>query len=539
MTSSIRPSDAGGTAARQGFKYQDHIAVQCLLKMFIDPVAVRVECETADDIVYVSSPGGAFTYEYIQVKTTEGDKKWSFVEITKLDGKKKDSSLIQKSLLCDINGGIAKFRIVSKRGLYHNLEFLTIEHDQRISDADAIELGAKLAKKFKATKSVSGRDMDYWAKNCTWNIAGETNHIEAQNRTALAQIAEAQGYHPTYTQLKHIYHKLLSIADAAAVASRVREPKKKIITQADLMSWLAQELKATEKENIKTSKPYLSKPEPFLVEFHEFDDNSIKKSFKGYDVQYDFEEWRSKEFAEHLVDWLPEFALKPSELVSLGHHNARQLLARAQAKVSHSRVQRDAIIAELILHAILRTTLSSEPIACKVFYIEDGNFSVFGNAHIVHYPPPNTDELWLGQAKLIPVLQHQLILEEVSTNLALAINKAALSKEREIVVTLREANHLLPITQQLEQALMKNAKTEDLLKVLCFPIMLAYDSTALSKGYSPDYIEDLKLEIENIYKGFHSRLPPSISKIRVVVFLIPIENIKKLTENFDKACGRS
>jgi hypothetical protein len=42
-------SDAGGVAARQGFKYQDHVAAFFVLAMIDDERLLRVECESADD----------------------------------------------------------------------------------------------------------------------------------------------------------------------------------------------------------------------------------------------------------------------------------------------------------------------------------------------------------------------------------------------------------------------------------------------------------------------------------------------------------
>ena len=70
MMSITSLSDAGGPAARQGFKYQDHVAVSFIFKMLQDSNYSQVECETADDIVAVSQCAGQIVNEYIQVKMT-------------------------------------------------------------------------------------------------------------------------------------------------------------------------------------------------------------------------------------------------------------------------------------------------------------------------------------------------------------------------------------------------------------------------------------------------------------------------------------
>lgn len=148
MVSIPRPSNKGGPAARQGFKYQDHVAVMFILKMLRDSSYLQVECETADDIVGVRLQAGETVNEYIQVKTTEKDSKWNLKESTALDSKKVDSSLFQKSLKCDIRLGRACFRIVSKRDIAKVLEDFSTELDKRITPDAATAQGTKLAKKF-------------------------------------------------------------------------------------------------------------------------------------------------------------------------------------------------------------------------------------------------------------------------------------------------------------------------------------------------------------------------------------------------------
>lgn len=538
MSTNSKATNKGGPAARQGFKYQDHVAAQLLLRMLIDRYALRVECETADDIVYVSQPLGIETFEYVQVKTTENNHKWSYTEITALDNKKKETSLVQKSLLCDTCIGNAKFRIVTKRGVYKDLEFLTLEYTQRKSPALGKSLGARLVKKFKSTISKNGRDLSYWANNCIWQIAGEVLHLEAQNLKDLSEFCEKLDFVLPHSQLKILYEKILEIADNAAVANAISEPDKKIIKKEILHSWLQNTLADFKKLSKPYAKPYRESPERFLVEFHSFFDSNIPKGVRGFDVEYDFEEWRCADFAKHLTHWLPEFALKPSELVAFGHHNAISLISKAYTKLAPGKVEQEKIIGEIILHSLLRTILSSEPIACKVFYVENGSFSSFGNAHIVHNSPPNSDELWLGQAKLVAASDYKIAIDELAMNLESAITKATLAKEKDIIVSLREANHLMPVTQQLDDALANNAKLEDLLKVLCFPIMLAYDSTTLSKGFSENYLDLLKVEIIEIYQKITSKFSGKIDKIKVVVFLVPIECAKTLAENFRKECEK-
>jgi len=100
--------------------------------MLRDSSYSQVECETADDIVAVFHCSGERVNEYIQVKTTEGDKKWNWNEVIALDGSKADSSLLHKSLKCDVRPGLARFRLVTKRDVAKILEGFKTELDKRV-----------------------------------------------------------------------------------------------------------------------------------------------------------------------------------------------------------------------------------------------------------------------------------------------------------------------------------------------------------------------------------------------------------------------
>jgi Cap4 dsDNA endonuclease len=215
-------SNAGGVAARQGFKYQDHVAAHFVLAMIADARLKRVECETADDIVLAWQEDAAEFSEYVQVKTTENDKKWSQGEITKRANTKAKgpTSLVEKSLLCDTGAPNALFRIVSRRGVNKTLTCLTLPRDSQQRVTAAAELGTKLAKKF-STKSKNGNDLAFWTKRTVWQVAGELASLKATNQQYLANLAETFGTNPTHSHADAIYNDLLRMVDDAANASKI------------------------------------------------------------------------------------------------------------------------------------------------------------------------------------------------------------------------------------------------------------------------------------------------------------------------------
>jgi len=537
MTSVTSLSDSGGPAARQGFKYQDHVAVSFIFKMLRDSNYSQVECETADDIVAVFHNAGQVVNEYIQVKTTESDNKWNVTEITALDGVKINSSLLHKSLKCDVRLGLARFRIVTKRDVAKVLEGFKKEIDKRILPDVTTARGEKLRKKFKTFVSPQKRDFSYWAENCVCQVYGDVEALEAVNMKALFQIAEGLGNRPNYTQQLAIYGEFLEIADKAATASVKTAAASKIILRDPTMAHLKRLLDEADDKSSTTSKPYKKLPEPFLVEFHANTKDGLLHSFSGFDVRYALQKWRHENFAKHLIEWLPEFSLKASEIVNILAHNAEAILARSINAFSDTEIPRDRLTAELILHAILRSRQNSEPVACKVFYKSAGKLSEFGNAHIVQIPGQD-DQLWLGLARLIAANDMDATLTQICAILDKTISETVLSAEREIVISLREPLHHQPKADVFNQALHRNSPVDDMLNVLCFPILLTYDSDALASGWLADYVKKLKTEIETHFSTFTSKLPTNIKQVKVLVFLLPMESVEQLTKAFNARCEK-
>jgi len=529
------PSNKGGPAARQGFKYQDHVAVSFIFKMLRDSTYVQVECETADDIVAVFQCSGQTVYEYIQVKTTEGNHKWNWKEVTDLEGKKAESSLLQKSLKCDVRPGIARFRIVTKRDVATILEGFKTELGKRVLPDATTERGAALLKKFKKSRSPQNRDFSYWAENFVWQVYGEVDALAAINVNKLAKLAEHYGNRPNYNQLKGIYDEFLELADKAATADVKTDAATKIIHRETTLALLRQRLDEADAVATSTSKPYKVRPDPFLVEFHASTEEELLRSVTAFDVRYSLKKWRCDGLAKHLIEWLPEFSLKASEIVNIQAHNAEAIIARSICAFNDNDLPRDRLVAELILHAILRGRANSEPIACKVFYKTAGKLSEFGNAHIVQEPGQN-DQLWLGFARLIQAGSMDSTLKQICEVLDATISDAALSAEREIIIALREPHHHLPKAETFNQALHRNSPVDDMLNVLCFPILLTYDSVALASGWLADYVNNLKSEIVDHYSALKAQLPENLEQVKIAVFLVPMESVAKLIKAFNDRC---
>ena len=111
--------------------------------------------------------------------------------------------------------------------------------------------------------------------------------------------------------------------------------------------------------------------------------------------------WRCVPFAEHLIEWLPEYAL-PEEELSVTHANMYVKLKQAAVRVYTSeKYKKRGEAGEIALHAICRDYFGTLPISNRVFYKSASNDVVkaFDMVH-ARFPDNGGVELWLGESKL-------------------------------------------------------------------------------------------------------------------------------------------
>lgn len=530
-------SDAGGVSARLGFKYQDHVAAMFVLQMIGDRRMVQVECETSDDITLLHRRGSETFREYVQVKSTDRDKKWTFKEITDRDpaGRDRPTSLAEKSLLTDTDGANARFRVVARRSV-NNTASALLDPVEKRDPAGAIQaLAVKLRAKHSSTASAMGHDLDYWAMNAHWEVLPGVDHVELKNLQAISVMAESAGANPTNSHAKAIYSDLLQMTDAAAVASR-KHPEMKTITREQAVTWWDKHLADTSAAQARTSKPYRTKGDRFFAEIHRVEDASFRRSSSGYDARYERKVWRSQQLARHLADWVPELTLKASELVEITALNMREKLEAGLRTVQAERSLDVAnLLAETLLHAVLRHWFGSEPVPCKLFHRSIHGDKVTKNAHLVH--GEQGDELWIGRTHIFDEKDPAPLFARIFAELTDALDTELLVEERGIILQLREPQHYTD--HAIGAALSPGAPIDDFIRILCLPILVAYESEVLSRGHANDYEAHLMAELSQLGAGVTGNLPVSVEEVRVHVFLIPVENLSVLQDQFAENLGLS
>lgn len=523
-------SDAGGIAARKGFRIQDHVAARLALEMLQDSTILQLECETGDDVVLRRMEAGQTVIEYIQVKTTEIDAKWSIKELTTRIDSKQGSSICEKSLLCDKHGEIAWFRFVSTRAVSTRLQPFRRPRTKRTNYTGLAGLITSFSSKYKTVKSASGRTLADWASNMLWEVEGEEEALISRNINALLKLSSGQGVNPSYEAMDEVYREL---------ADKVRtmgdrpsaEAEEKVWTRQDCLKWWASQVDAMRTAANSNVKVYqISNVPQFFSEICSMDEEAIQRALYAYDVEFDGDVWRRDELIDHLLDWLPEIALPPQTLANFNHLAARRLPGEAlKALDRHGSTDIRQLIAALMLHAILRHHFGAEPIACRIFFLVGGAMRA-SSAHIVQLP--DGDEIWLGRSRLVTASSHETVIGEVITELRTALTRDVLKEERDIILQLREPRHLRD--DKLDTILSKTGKTSDLLRVMRLPLLVAYDSAILGAGFDAGYLEKIKGEVKNEYVRIKALLGGELTSVQISLFLVPVECSDTLAQDFEK-----
>ncbi|HEY0149641.1 MAG TPA: Hachiman antiphage defense system protein HamA [Allosphingosinicella sp.] len=535
LTSLINPetaSDAGGVAGRRGQKFQDHVAASLVIDMLADPAIVQIECETADDVTIRWIADGATANEYVQVKTTDGDSKWNARELLARSEGRAGTSIAERSLACDTHLGDPSFRLVTIREPRGTLAHFKIPRADRSGRASSLAAAvASFEKKYPKFKSANGRTLAYWASQLLWQVEPSMEKLADRNRLELLKLAAQHGERPHFSEIEEAYAQLLGIVIDAGDASRVHAPGAKSISRADAQRWWRDQVARFAAETRRTIKVYRVRTEEFFSEFHCASGPSPNRSLSAYDVEYDGGQWRCHELVEHLLDWIPEVVLPPAVLANLDQLSARGLLTRAvEACEAHGGVATKELLAELLLHAILRHHHRSEPIACKIFHMTDGRLT-FGSAHVVL--DASGDQLWLGQSRLTTAVDRDSMPAAVAAALRAGLDRDVLRRERKIIVQLRHPAHLSE--HDLGRSMAANGKIDDLLSVLHVPLLIAYDSEVLAEGFNEEYLDRLRREAGEVYAALEVELGTDFREIRVHIFLIPIECAKTLAGIFEAA----
>lgn len=237
----LAPLESGGTRARQGFSFQDHVSARFCLDMLSDTSLAEVWCETQDDITLLWRGSDGFVPEFVQAKTNDLDQLWSVAELCKREGQRTGSSIVERSLANDRCREECRFRIITTQGVKKELDVLTHPIDsayRKTRSADIAGLEANLLKRVGDFRSPNGNCWGFWLRHALLQHEHSEDSVRHSNLLKLHAVLEDIGYFVTSDLFRELYQRLLAKVSEAAKADWRINPGKKRIERKALLDWL-------------------------------------------------------------------------------------------------------------------------------------------------------------------------------------------------------------------------------------------------------------------------------------------------------------
>lgn len=274
---------------------------------------------------------------------------------------------------------------------------------------------------------------------------------------------------------------------------------------------------------------YDEKPATFLkIIFHK-KSKRFGKTFSCSD--YESGKWRAKDFAEYLIEWLPEFALKFSEFENFNGVTGRRLLKNAAHSLYTTiKSENRGEFGEILLHALVREHFDSKPAVSKVFYKTSSNDTVkgFDAVHLVECK--NDYELWLGEAKFYS--DYKCAIKDVVSEIGQHLNDGFLREE--FLFVEGKIDDKWKLAAKYKELTRDRVSLDEIKKRICIPILITFD-TDLYKKYT-EFTDNFKTDIRNECNRVFALLQQKCQgiNIKLHVFLVPLASKKELVAYADE-----
>lgn len=234
--------------------------------------------------------------------------------------------------------------------------------------------------------------------------------------------------------------------------------------------------------------------------------------------------------AEHLIEWLPEYAL-PEEELAVTHANMYVKLKQAAIRVYTSeKYKKRGEAGEIALHAICRDYFNTLPISPRVFYKSATN-DVVKAFDLVHarFPASDKVELWLGESKLYTDTKDAITdaLKSVTDHLEMGFLKA------QKLLLGPQIPRSTPHYDKLIQLFAPQTSLDKFLEAGVFVIGILSDSDACAASKKID--DTYRAALENEFAAIRERLVNSglTESIRVLLLYLPLASKDRLVDAFD------
>ncbi len=268
---------------------------------------------------------------------------------------------------------------------------------------------------------------------------------------------------------------------------------------------------------------YKNKPDPFFdIVMH---DVSNSPGLTGACAGYDGGKFRNEELANYIFDWLPEFALKYSELEEFNSGTAMRLVKQAAKTVyTTDKYKKRGEFGELLLHALVRQVFNSEPAISKIYYKSAMNETVKG-FDAVHIVEDGDDlELWLGEVKFYNGNGDRAVADLVK-EITDHTKREYLKDEFILIGTKLDPNW--KHTPKVRQLIGGRTRLDDVFTRVCIPALFTYESASVAahNAHSDTFKQSLEAELKRLHsKMTAANLPP----VRIHLFIVPLHKKQDL-----------
>lgn len=260
-------------------------------------------------------------------------------------------------------------------------------------------------------------------------------------------------------------------------------------------------------------------------------------------VGYELRQWRADALADHVMDWVPDFALRPDERTLDAGRVSEKLRRAYRATFGTARSHAPA---EILLHAICREFYGSSTLVHKIVFktADKDTYKGFDGNHCIHSPEGGL-ELWFGEAKFYSDLRSAL--RAVDHDLQTHLTADYLKGEFAIVGSKLDPTH--PHYQEMLDLLRPNQTIEQIFTRLVVPVFVTYDSGATDEHDTvcPEYLEAIRDEALDAAKYLRSRIDAARAQLRVAgdphadlppvqvrLFLLPMADKAKLEDEIER-----
>jgi hypothetical protein len=274
-------------------------------------------------------------------------------------------------------------------------------------------------------------------------------------------------------------------------------------------------------------------PKPFLVS--RFSDDQQNPKINCICPGFELKKWRFERLAAHLIDWLPDFAIRqdslPPNIENITDY--RKLVELAAERIYKTeKTEFRGEIGELLLHAICRQFSETFPAVSKVYYKDSSNDIVkgFDLVHTRYDEPSHELQLWLGEAKFFS--SGTDAVADAIRSIRKHLDAGFLTSEK--ILLGGKLSTDTPGYAILKSLFDRDTPLDELFQRLIVPILIAYDSTVTASFEdNKSYDEALLAEMAKFQKS----LGGLTTNISAYCFYVPMNSKQLLVDSFDKKLG--